>query len=241
MTRTSAILPLRLLLISRDFGLISEACNAAQPMKIFCEICSDGQAALRRLCKSKFEAVLIDYKVEQDARRIITAVQNSTSHRSAVTFAVVEGSQKPEATRAGFHFVLSRPVDFKNLRRTIRTAFPLLVQERRRYFRAAIAVPITLQSAACERVVGATVDISEGGMAVECDASLPLDTKVVAEFRMPGVPQNIQLNARVCWIKGKLAGLQFEQLPVDILEIVKSWLTQRLEEAIPELNAMNVG
>ena len=124
----STFMPLRLLLVSRDFGVVNDVCNIAQRLKILCEICSDGQSALKRLCKSKFEAILIDYRDQPEAPRMITAVQNSTSHNLAVTLAVVQSGQQVEALRAGFHFVLTRPLDLKQVQRTLRIAFPLLIR-----------------------------------------------------------------------------------------------------------------
>ncbi len=230
----STPLPLRLLLLSRDVGLIEEVCNAAQRMRIFCEICSDGPSALKRLCKSKFEGILIDYK-ESEAARLLSAVHNSTAHRMAITIGIIETSQRLEASRAGLHFVLSRPLDHTDLRRTLRAAFPLLIQEARRYFRAAVELTVTLHSSSYGRVTATSVNISEGGMALDCGPSLALGDQVSVEFRLPGVTQPMALNAEVCWKKEKLAGLQFRQVPAPMLQALKSWLAERLEEAIPEL------
>ena len=228
--------PLRLLLLSRDFGLINDVCDTAQPLRIFCEICSDGQSALKRLCKSKFEGILIDYKGEPDTAHVVSAVHSSTSHRMAITFGVVESSQRAEASRAGLHFVLSRPLDSKNLRRTLRAAFPLLVQEHRRYYRAPIAVTVTLRSGSSGCVTATSLNVSEGGMALGGAVGLVVGEKVSVEFQLPGLKQPTSLNAEVCWTKEKLAGLQFQRVPAEMLQDLKSWLAERLEEGIPELN-----
>lgn len=231
----STLMPLRLLLITRDFSLVNDICNIAQRLKIFSEICSDGQSALKRLCKSKFEAILIDYKTQPEGPRIITAVHNSTSHRNAVTVAVVDPSRKVEALRAGFHFVLTRPLDLKDAQRTFRIAFPMLLQERRRYFRASLAVPVTVESRSCGRVGATSINVSEGGMALECPVSLPLGAKATLQFRLPGMMMTIEIEVEVCWTKEKIAGVQFQRVPAELRDALKCWLTERLDEAIPEL------
>lgn len=230
----STFMPLRMLLISHDFGLVNDLCDIAQHFKIFCEICSDGQSALKRLCKSKFECILIDYKDQPEALRIITGVHNSTSHRMAVTFAVTDLEQKGDAISAGFHFVLTRPLDLKQVQRTMRIAFPMLVQERRRYFRASVAVPVTVESRSCGRVSATSLNVSEGGMALECTVSLPVGAKATLQFRLPRMMM-MELEAEVCWTKDKMAGLQFQRVPAELSDAVKSWLTQQMQEAIPEL------
>lgn len=227
--------PLRILLVTRDFTLITEICNIAQGMKIFCEICCNSNSALKRLCKSKFEAILIDYAGEQEAARILAAVQNSTAHSTAVTLGIVETTQRSEATRAGLHFVLTRPLDVRTVRRTLRTAYPLLIQERRRYFRADIAADVVLQSEGCGRIRATSVNVSEGGMAVHCDRSLAMGAKFAVDFRLPGILQPLELDAEVCWTKENIAGLQFRRVPTNILTLLISWLTRRMQEAIPDL------
>lgn len=232
--------PVRILLISRDFGLIDEICNLAQPMRIFCETCGDGHSALQRLCKSKFEGIVIDYKGEPDASRIVTAVHNSTSHRVAITFAIVVEEQRTEAFRAGFHFILSRPVESKSLRRTLRAAFPLLVQERRRYFRANLDVPVILHSARAGKMKTKSINISEGGMALACELCPAVGEKVSLEFQLPGTAQAMAVNAEVCWTKEQMVGVQFQRVPAAISGSLKSWLLERLEKTIPELDRVSV-
>ena len=231
----STLMPLRMLLISRDFGLVNDICDIAQRFKIFCEISFDSQSALKRLCRSKFEAILIDYKDQLDAPRIISAIHNSTSHRMAVTFAVLDSKQKVDATSAGFYFVLSRPLDLKQVQRTMRIAFPMLLQERRRYFRASVAVPVTVESRSCGPVSATSLNVSEEGMALECTVSLPVGAETTLQFRLPGMMMTMELEAEVCWTKDKMAGLQFQRVPAELRDALKSWLVERLQQAIPEL------
>ncbi len=233
---SSKLLTVRILLISRDLSLITDFCNVAQPMRIFCEICSDGQSALKRICRSKFEGILIDYKVQADAARILTAIHNSTSHRRAITFGVIEPSQRHEAFRSGLHFVLSRPLEISRVVRTLRAALPLLLQERRRYFRAPTAVSVLVRSDGCDRVHATSVNISEEGMSLEGDTLPKVGAKASVEFQLPGMTGPIVLNAEVCWTKDKLAGMQFQRVPAKIQEELRSWLEMRLEESIAVLS-----
>lgn len=233
----SKLVSARLLLLSRDFGLISEVCNAAQALRISCEICSEGQTALKRMCKGKYEGILIDYQSEPDAARILSALRTSTSHRTAITFGIIEPGQGPEAARAGLHFVLSRPLDHVHIRQTVRAALPLLIRERRRYFRADLGTAVVINSATHGRMTATSLNISEVGMALECGSRLPAGEKVSVEFQLPGLPASLVLNAEVCWAREKLIGLQFQQVPAPMLEGLKLWLSKRLEEIVPELAA----
>lgn len=228
------LIPLRLLLLSRDFALINEVCNLAQPMRIYCEICADSRSALKRLCKAKYEGVVIDYQAGPDTSVVLDAIHNSTSHHSAITFGVVESPQNREAFHAGLHFVINRPLDSTKVRRTLRAALPLLIQERRRYFRAPVGTAVTLTSAKHAGVAARSLNLSQGGMALECDVALAPSEKLLLEFSLPGLAQLLQLHAEVCWTRDKLAGLQFQHVPPPTLETLQSWLAQRLEEDIPK-------
>jgi hypothetical protein len=47
--------------------------------------------------------------------------------------------------------------------------------------------------------------------------------------------KTMEFEAEVCWTKDKIAGVQFQRVPAELRDAVKSWLAERLQEAISEL------
>ncbi len=226
--------PIRVLILSRNIDTVEVICAAAQKAMIQCEIVSDSETAVTRLSKEKFEGILFDFDVLESCALCLELLRSSKSHQQAITFALVaETEQAKEATRLGIHFILRRPLDEAELRRTLRAAFPLLMRERRRYFRCPIVIPVLMDCAEGGRVVAKSINISEGGMALEGDVSISVGKKLVARFQLPGSEERVYLNASVCWKKQRVMGIQFLNIPTYVLVRLQSWLSDRVEQTIP--------
>ena len=59
-----------------------------------------------------------------------------------------------------------------------------------------------------------TLNLSRGGMAIRTTSPLAQDAKARVRFRLPGSPQDIAIDAKVCWSNTRVGmGLQFEDVP----------------------------
>jgi c-di-GMP-binding flagellar brake protein YcgR len=143
-------------------------------------------------------------------------------------------NEMPDAFRAGANFALAKPLLPAILLRTLRAAYPLMVRERRRYYRYPLQIPIHLSSSSHSEFVATSVDISEGGMALASPVQLQVGEKVKLKLALPGAERTATIASEVSWSDNAgRVGLQFLEVPATVVEGLRSWIADRLEECQP--------
>lgn len=222
----------RVLLVCRDPATIQQVADGMQQLAIATEICADVRSALRLLNRQKFEAVIVDFGLDE-ADQVLESVRLSQSNRTAVTFAIKD-PQKTVALEMQTNFVMEKPLSPNAVSRTLKAAFGSIVRERRRSFRCPIAVPAAILIDGAE--VGCRLmNISEGGMALSELPSLKPGTPVKVQFELPGQVVRFKIESEVCWCdeKGR-AGLRWLVILSEQRAVLQEWLTAKLEEDLPE-------
>ncbi len=225
----------RVLLVSSDIQIIDTLCHFMEQMAMHVEVCSDTSAAARKLCHAKFEALVVDFKNPAEALELIKKPHAMTSHKGAVVLAILNSSSEmPSAFRGGASFALVKPLAPATLIRTLRASYPLMVRERRRYYRCPVQIAVTVSSSFRPGFVATAVNISEGGMALATSVPLQVGQRVSLTLKLPGMESTTNINGEVCWndTAGR-AGLQFVQVSRIALEGLQAWLAERLEECQP--------
>jgi CheY-like chemotaxis protein len=225
----------RVLLASSDRSTIATLCRFMEPMAMHVEICPDMDSASTKLCRGKFEALIVDLKSPAETRELIKKPREMTSHKGAVVLAILNNSNEmPDAFRAGANFALVRPLLPPILMRTLRAAYPLMVRERRRYYRCPLQISIHLSGSSRSEFVATSVNISEGGMALASLVPLPVGERVNLNLTLPGAERTTTISAEVCWTDhlGRV-GLEFVQVPATAMESLQTWIADRLEECQP--------
>jgi PilZ domain len=209
--------------------------ESLRPLAIHAEICDEAVTAISLLDRRKFEAVIVDLRLGEEARLVMGHLRFSPANRTAVTFAVT--SEEPaQGTRArpDSTFVLQRPLTVASVNQIFRAAYGLVVRERRRYFRCLVAVPVYLGAQGIEELLCETVNISEGGIAITCPTALDPDLPLRVRFNLPDRTNQLSADTRVCWSgKGELVGLQFLFLPSSQESDLQEWLARKLDETLP--------
>jgi DNA-binding NtrC family response regulator len=137
------------LLVSRDAGAVRQVSDVLQRHALAVETSVDTSAALDRLSRRKFEAVIVDLSIGGQANGFLQQIHVSASNRTAVTFAVSSNSEETaSALKQGFSFTLERPLTPESISHTLKVAYGLIVRERRRYFRYPVVVPVVLSGKA---------------------------------------------------------------------------------------------
>lgn len=224
----------RVLLVSNDIQTIDTLCDHMGRMTMHVEVCADTTTAIRKLCHSKFEGVVIDFHNQEEALRFIKQTRELTSHKAAIVLAVLnDDAEMPSAFRAGASFVLMRPLTTPVLMRTLRAAYPLMLRERRRSFRYPVQTAIYLASGSGTEMVATSDNISEDGLAVSGAPLLRVGERVALRLVLPGREAAIKLNAEVCWSDNAgRAGLEFLRVQTLVKEQLVSWLSDRLDELL---------
>jgi CheY-like chemotaxis protein len=233
--RAKAAIGVRVLLVSDDIQIIDTLCQIMEQMAMHVEVCSDLGSASRKLCHGKFEAVMVDFNNKAEGLEFIKKPREMTSHKGAVVLAILNSNNEmPSAFRAGANFVLVKPLLPALLMRTLRASYPLMVRERRRYYRCPLQIPIRVSSATRQEFVATSVNISEGGMALASPVPLQVGEKINLKLTLPGTESAAKISSEICWADdtGRV-GLEFLQIPARVVEQLQAWLSDRLEECLP--------
>ena len=228
----SPAIGVRALLVSGDIQTIDTLCHFMGQMAMHVEVCSDFTLASGKLCHSKFEALVVDFKQREDALDLLKKSRQMTSHKAAVVLAVLNSNDEmPSAFRAGASFVLVKPLSPQVVMRTLRVSYPLMMHERRRYFRYPIQIPVHVSNGPQHEMLATSANISEGGIALTRAPGLKVGDRVILLLTLPCAQVAGKINAEVCWRDDTgSAGLEFINVPMATKEELASWLTAKLEE-----------
>ena len=226
------------LLVSADPVSIQQVSYALQELSISPDVCQEVPASIGLLNCRKFDAVVVDLQLGEQAGVILDEVRSSKSNRTAVTFAISGSNAAATAAfrkRSGFLF--ERPLSTESIRSTLKPAYGLILRERRRYFRYPVAIPVTILRQSMPEVRCYSVNISEGGMAVSTFVPLSPGEEVQVQFRLPDHEVLFLAESKVCWWKTGHLGIRFVSLSREHKSELQGWLSQKLEETLPEFVA----
>jgi CheY-like chemotaxis protein len=152
------------LLVSANRVTILQFSHALQELSLSNDVCQAAPEAIWMLNRRKFDAVIVDLQLGEQAGLILNAVRLSPSNRTAVTFAISGSDAEGTALREKLHFVFQRPLSAKSIESTLKPAYGLILRERRRYFRCPISLPVVILRRAKPEVRCSSANVSEGGM-----------------------------------------------------------------------------
>lgn len=219
---------LRSLLLSQDQEMIDVVQRALLDLGIGVEVYSTADWAREDLTDSKFDAVIVDCDVA-GAPGLLKMVRGSLSNGRALTFAIVNTDQGlNSAFELGANLALQKPLTVDRARSSLRAAYGLIMQERRRYFRHPVDIAVRISPNERLQFVGNTLNISEGGMAVRCDDDLPLNAFVKIIFLLPGHKSEIESRGVVVWKDARgHTGIRFEQMSASARQNLSDWLAEQ--------------
>jgi CheY-like chemotaxis protein len=225
----------RVLLVSSDIQTIDTLCESMGKMAMHVDICSDFTSAAGKLCHSKFEALVVDFKQRAEALDLLKKSRQMTSHKAAVVLAILNSNDEmPSAFRAGASFVLVKPLSAAVLMRTLRVSYPLMVNEKRRTFRCPVQIPVYVSPASQPEFMATSVNISEVGIALTSSPALQVGDRVTLRLTLPQTQAAAKITAEVCWRDpAGSAGMEFIQVSPTVKGQLVSWLAARLEEYLP--------
>ena len=225
------------LLVSADPVTIKQVSHALQELSISPDVCQDVPASIHLLNRRKFDAVIVDLQLGEQSGLILDEVYLSPSNRTAVTFAISSGDAEGTAFRKRSEFVFERPLSTQSIRSILTPAYGLILRERRRYFRCPISIPVVILRRAEPEVRCHSVNISAGGMAVSTFVPLRAGEDVRVQFTLPDHKAPLLAESTICWWKTGHLGVRFVSLSQEHKSELQGWLSQKLEETLPEFVA----
>src|ERR1700683_1817220 len=224
------------LIVSEDSVATQQLTEAMRELALSVEVCIKVSDALDRVNHTKLEVAIIDFSLGNQGALFLEQVRGSASNRTAITFAITSNSAETTyALKEGSSFVLERPLTPDSIRRSLKAAYGLIVRERRRYFRFPISVPAAASRKGKPEVFGRTVNISERGVALRTLVPLTPGSDVTIQFTLANPQLAITADCKVCWHNDKgQSGLLFLFLPSNVSSELHAWMSQKLEEQLPE-------
>src|SRR5579864_679162 len=161
------LMSLKSLLLCSDEKIVRVLRRVLGDLDIAVDLCRDADAALRKLTRQRFEAIIVDV-TDDGASDVLRSARIAPCNKQAVAVAIVEPIIGLKAVfKIGAHFVLYKPVSSERAKSSFRAARALMKSERRRNTRVAVQIPVVMRSLdGGANVKVTTTDLSEGGMAV---------------------------------------------------------------------------
>jgi CheY-like chemotaxis protein len=222
------------LLVSRDAEVVRILRPTLEKLQIDVEVSNAAKSGANVLTSSKFDAVIVDCDDLQGGVEILRDLRNTPSNKNSVSFAILNGkTTTQQAFEMGANFVLQKPVTAAGTLRCLNTALSFMIREKRRYFRCPVQIPVTLVLSQGEEIKATATNLSEGGMAVHCDAKLAKTAFSKVYFVLPGTRTAMEPKAEVAWADdlGR-AGIKFVEVPESSQQELERWIMRRLESEV---------
>jgi DNA-binding response OmpR family regulator len=226
---------LQSLLLCTDDKVVRVLRRVLSEMEIGVELCADADAAVQKLTRQRFEAVIIDCTSHASASAVLKGTRSAPANRRAISVAILDGQGPVEGEAAlkqtfslGAHFVLFKPIALERTRASFRAVRALMKRERRRHARIPIEISVLVgDEASNSSWYGTTADLGENGMALKIkdrkvSASFPL------RFTLPGTSNEISCTGEVAWQGNHLAGIRFSAISTECSDQMKQWIEGQL-------------
>lgn len=173
--------------------------------------CSLESEALRQLSSEKFEAIVLDFDQIADCPDLLKKLPRA--NENVLLIAIASGDQKEAnaAVRAGVTFVVQRPLVPTEIREVLRVAYGRMLRESQRYFRLAVALPVSIRKRSGEVLQCTSLNLSQTGMAVNNPFKFMPGESVNIAFAIPNTDVFVSAEGKVIWDdKHGKTGLSFE-------------------------------
>jgi len=216
---------LEAVVISSDPAIVETVSQSLIRAEIRPAIFREIRTATECLFRKKVDAIIIDLHVDQ-AILLLKELPNTPSNSRVPAFAVASSSFREAFGLA--HFTFETPIHQPSFVRALRKAYPVMLRERYHYRRHAVELPVRVTKGSENALDGVSVNISEGGMALQCDRPFQKNDKLQLEFDLPQKLGAIQCRGEVVWTNAKqLIGLKFLSLKPQLQKLLSFWLADQ--------------
>lgn len=231
MNQRQELISVRTLLLTADVEMIELFSRLAEAMAIHIEPCCDAELALSKLCRSKFEGVIVDLMFP-GGMEVLQKLRSLKSNSSAVSFAILGHSHEQTAAfQAGANFAFERPLSIATALRVFKVSYALMVRERRRYYRHPVEITVSVSRPGKAEFKVTSLNISESGICLNTAESMQVGDKFRMRLCLPGDTHPLDVSGEVCWSQASgRVGIQFCNVKPEVAQALRGWLAQRLEE-----------
>ena len=196
--------------------------------------------AIRRITRQRFEAIIADGANVEDAGSVLRGAKAAPVNKRALTVVLVEA---PVGLKGGFelgaHFVLHKPLAVERAKASFRAVRAMMKRERRLQLRVAVQIPVECFGWGSRRYRAETIDLCEGGMAIQFSERAQKENSLRFSFELPGLTSGIghivEIHGELAWEgNGARAGVRFVNATDEQRHALRQWLSTQLPEPEPD-------
>jgi len=221
---------LKSLLVSSDERTVRILRRVLSDLEIDVEHCSATDDAIRRITRQRFEAIIVDGANAEEAGNVLRGAKAAPVNKRALGIVLVEA---PVGLKGGFemgaHFVLHKPLAVERAKASFRAVRALMKRERRLQLRVAVQIPVECFGSG--RYTANTIDLCEGGMAIQFSGRVAKESPLRFSLDLPGMDGKLELHGDLAWEgTGDKVGVRFKDATDEDRSILRQWLNNQLSE-----------
>jgi DNA-binding response OmpR family regulator len=225
---------LKSLLLSSDEKTVRIVRRVLGDLEIVVEHCPAPDDVIRRITRHRYEAIIVDFSASQNAGEILRAAKAAPVNKRALTVALVESAV---GLKGGFdmgaHFVLHKPLAVERAKSSFRAVRALMKRERRLQLRVPVQIPVECVGAV--RYQARTLDLCEGGMAIQFKGRKAKESMLRFVLTLPGIDEQLELWGEMAWEgNSDQVGVRFKNLTENQRNTLRNWLNSQLPEVEPD-------
>jgi hypothetical protein len=221
---------LKTLLLSSDEKTVRILRRVLSDLEIGVEHCSVADDAIRLITRQRFEAIIVDASNTEEAGSVLRGAKASPVNKRALAIVLVESSVGLKGGfEMGAHFVLHKPLAVERAKASFRAVRALMKRERRVQTRVAVEVPV--ECFGLSRYMAKTIDLCEGGMAIQFIGRVAKERLLRFSLDLPGMNGKLELHGELAWEgSGDQIGVRFTDATDEDRNILRQWLNSQLPE-----------
>ncbi len=225
---------LKSLLLSCDEKTVRILRRVLSDLEIDVEHCSAADDAIRRITRQRFEAIIVDGANAEEAGNVLRGAKAAPVNKRALAIVLVEASVGLKGGfEMGAHFVLHKPLAVERAKASFRAVRSLMKRERRLQLR--VPVQIRVECYGAGRYKAKTIDLSEGGMALQFSGRVAKENSLRFSLELPGMDQKLEIYGELAWEGNEdQAGVRFTNATDEQRNTLRQWLNSQLPEPEPD-------
>jgi DNA-binding response OmpR family regulator len=224
---------LKSLLLSSDEKTVRILRRVLGDLEIDVEHCSAADDAIRRITRQRFDAIIVDGACGDEAGNVMRGAKASPVNKRALAIMLVESSAGLKVGfEMGAHFVLHKPLAVERAKSSFRAVRALMKKERRLQLRVPVEIPVECQGAG--KYKAKTIDLSEGGMAIQFSGNVAKESNLRFSLALPGTNEKLEIYGELAWEgNGHQAG-RFKDATDEQRATLREWLNSQSPEPEPD-------
>ncbi|MFZ0798245.1 MAG: PilZ domain-containing protein [Terriglobales bacterium] len=221
---------LKALLFSADEKTVRILRRVLGDLEINIEHCSTADAAIRLITRQRFESIIVDVGNTEEAGNVLRGAKAAPANKRALAIVLVESAIGMKGGfEMGAHFVLHKPFAVERAKASFRAVRALMKRERRMQMRVPVQVPVACYGSG--RYKAQTLDVCEGGMAIQFLGRKAKESPLRFSLELPGMRQVLEIYGELAWEGNEdQAGVRFKDANDEQRSVLRQWLSKQLPE-----------